>query len=46
MFLKYQSKDFASLKQELLIMQVPKSGKISLITKNLTYGPWDAYYMK
>ena len=38
MFLRLHKKDYVLLKQELLTMLVPKSGKISLMIKNLISG--------
>lgn len=39
---KSQKMAYYTLRQEPLIMQVHRYGKISLMIQNLTYGVWDA----
>ena len=46
MFLKLQKMGFCTPKQELLIMQVLRYGKMSLTTPNQIFGLWDASFMK
>ena len=46
MFRKLLKRDFYIHKPVLLIMPVPKFGKINLMTTNLMYGHLDVFFMK